>query len=200
MNADQGDQDGDGKGDVCDICVTIVGGARDRDGDGLGDECDDDKDGDGVVNDDDNCVDVDNSLQIDRDHDGLGDACDSDSPGQVFDIDIALRARDAFFDRWQTPFPLCFGRCNFRELGPLPGHLDLKASGPVLVRIVDADGRVVAVAGPGRELALDVPVFEDFAVIDEDVDLPMPGRLPTLEVIPMEHGDLELSLRLGLPL
>jgi len=41
-----------------------------------------DRDGDGVLNDDDNCPDDANTDQADEDNDGLGDACDDDTPGQ----------------------------------------------------------------------------------------------------------------------
>ncbi len=39
-NADQADFDGDGFGDVCDVCPINAGSQADGDGDGLGDECD----------------------------------------------------------------------------------------------------------------------------------------------------------------
>ncbi len=49
----------------------------DIDGDGLGDVCDPDIDGDGLLNQDDNCLTVHNPLQEDGDSDGEGDACDN---------------------------------------------------------------------------------------------------------------------------
>jgi len=45
----------------------------------LGDACDPDRDGDGVVDDRDNCADEPNVAQSDVDEDGLGDACDGDA-------------------------------------------------------------------------------------------------------------------------
>ena len=54
---------------------------KDTDGDGIGDVCDDDRDGDGVVNTEDNCPDVSNADQSDLDGDGIGDVCDDDKDG-----------------------------------------------------------------------------------------------------------------------
>jgi hypothetical protein len=53
----------------------------DSDGDDLGDACDDDRDGDGVLNDADNCPDTPNPGQEDQDQDGIGDPCDDDRDG-----------------------------------------------------------------------------------------------------------------------
>jgi hypothetical protein len=50
----------------------------DQDGDGIRDELDPDRDGDGAVNDADNCPDHANATQSDCDLDGAGDACDPD--------------------------------------------------------------------------------------------------------------------------
>ena len=49
----------------------------DTDWDGVGDLCDVDRDGDGVLNNDDRCPDDFDPLQLDMDRDQVGDACDN---------------------------------------------------------------------------------------------------------------------------
>ena len=68
-NPDQRDADGDGAGDLCDLCpnapdmLNAQGLALDTDGDGFGDACD-------------VCPNVPDPAQRDSDRDGVGDACD----------------------------------------------------------------------------------------------------------------------------
>lgn len=64
---EQGDFDGDGKGDVCDACPIDPQNTCSFD----------DIDGDGHLNDDDNCPKNANPSQADADSDGKGDACDA---------------------------------------------------------------------------------------------------------------------------
>ena len=80
-NADQFDGDEDGVGEACDVCDLIPNPDQvDPDCDQLGLECDslEDRDGDNIADDVDNCPTLfTNQPEPDGDQDGLGDACDN---------------------------------------------------------------------------------------------------------------------------
>ncbi|MBI5507865.1 MAG: thrombospondin type 3 repeat-containing protein [Deltaproteobacteria bacterium] len=102
-NADQADQDQNGRGDACQVgsdpdedgdgvadsldnCRTRANPDQaDADADGVGDACDTvnpaDGDGDGVLDAQDNCPSTANPGQLDQDGDALGDVCDPDQDG-----------------------------------------------------------------------------------------------------------------------
>ena len=72
------DTDGDGIADNRDNCpLTQNANQADNDQDGKGDICDNDDDNDGVLDTVDNCPISSNSDQADRDRDGKGDVCDT---------------------------------------------------------------------------------------------------------------------------
>ncbi len=108
-NPDQADNDGDGRGDVCDgdddddgvgdrddnCPLDANTNQADYDGDGVGDVCDDDDDNDGVADNDDLCTQSDRALTV------VVDGCDSEVANTTLDggcnisDEITSRAGDA---------------------------------------------------------------------------------------------------------
>ncbi len=82
-NPNQIDEDNDDIGDICDNCNYYNPRQIDKNNDGVGDRCEEekrleqDRDSDGILNEDDNCQDVINFDQKDKDKDGIGDKCDN---------------------------------------------------------------------------------------------------------------------------
>lgn len=119
------DEDRDGVLDVVDNCPESNPGQEDRDLDGKGDICDSDIDGDGIENDDDNCLLNYNPSQLNSDDDELGDVCDNcdfvdnldqsnvdgDSMGDACDGDIdgdGINNEDDSCPHDFDPFPIDF--------------------------------------------------------------------------------------------
>ncbi len=90
------DGDGDRIPDVLDNCAGLPNvDQADNDGDGRGDVCDGDDDDDGVGDRDDNCPLDANADQADYDSDGVGDVCDGDDDNDgVLDGDDACSMSD----------------------------------------------------------------------------------------------------------
>ncbi len=113
------------------ICVvqdffTIEGGANSCDENGG------DTDGDGICDDIDNCLDVQNANQADADGDGVGDACDTSDACSDLSISVegttltvngldgaAISQLQIFNANWQVIFD-CTQNCNATEIATLP--------------------------------------------------------------------------------
>jgi hypothetical protein len=63
--------------------------------DGIGDACEADTDGDGIIDDIDNCVEVANADQADSNMNGIGDACDAPDGVIVSGSGCACRQADS---------------------------------------------------------------------------------------------------------
>lgn len=158
-NLDQADSDGDGVGDGCDSCLAISNALQfDIDGDGLGDACDDDKDGDNILNTDDNCDAVPNPLingltvQPDTDGNGVGDACDDDIDGDSIPnledgcpMDASITSPDenqrafCFPDADGDSIPDVNDNCQF-QYNPQQENLNGNGLGDMCDPDVDGDG------------------------------------------------------------
>ncbi len=118
LDTEDSDDDNDGVGDLADSCPlgelnwvsdqdsdNDSDGCRDEsedaddDNDGVNDEADDfpldstetlDSDSDTIGNNSDNCIDTENTDQLDTDLDGQGDACDSDDDGDGIEDSVDL--------------------------------------------------------------------------------------------------------------
>lgn len=200
-NADQADGDEDGRGDACDVCPTLSDPDQaDQDGDGIGDACDPDRDGDEIVDGKDDCPANFDPFQFDLDGNGLGLACDPDEAA-LFNgddhPDLAFTMRFDETGRMRIPFNPCLKLCDQLPWATKT-FVNVKASLPVVVRVVDNYGR-----GDGESATTDASL--DVAPRPDAHYVTPEGRLyqPRSYFIEIEAGpqpepptsaDIELSI------
>ena len=144
------DVDGDGILDRHDNCLHQPNADQsDLDGNGYGDACDDDRDGDGIPNDQDDCPDE--VAMTDFDGDGVFDSCDPDADGDgvpeesdlcpffddAQDLDGDGRPDDCDFDADDDGF---FDRCDPRSFDGCGCINDLDRFDPTTAGDHDGDG------------------------------------------------------------
>ncbi|MBK8268209.1 MAG: thrombospondin type 3 repeat-containing protein [Planctomycetes bacterium] len=132
---DPADPDGDGEvssdcnrnkiPDECDVDGTDPDGngttSGDCDANGTPDECQTDTDGDGIIDECDNCPEVPNADQADVDNDGIGDACDTPGEQPCTDEGGLSILFSLFFHS-----PVCGGGCPLMIAVTICGFLALK--------------------------------------------------------------------------
>lgn len=142
-NRDQADLDGDLTGDACDSCPLHADTGIDTNGDGRDNACDPDDDGDGILDEVDNCPAIKNPAQYDFNGNGIGAACD---PAEQIHVGPTaeqlsgyLRFRDEQLERYQVLIIPDFESIR----GRIPRHpwISIEVDFELDVPMVITDGR-----------------------------------------------------------
>ena len=223
------DSDGDGVVNSQDNCPTIFNAARpldgatqaDFDGDGTGDVCDicplsaedictpidlDDLDSDGTPNIDDNCPSISNEDQLDSDADGMGDLCDAcpedanpngaACPASIYDVKTQV-VGDGMSVLLEGVVTANAGNAFFMQVPSSSEDYDGPAFSGTYVYISDSSELTIPTLGDLVSVNGAVNVFygqtqisdvTEIIILSSDNSLPDPVTVTTTEV--MTGGDL----------
>jgi hypothetical protein len=129
--------------DIPDECDIASGNSQDCNDNSIPDECELDSDGDGIIDDCDNCPDVFNPDQADGDNNGIGDACDEPAGRPEPPASCLMRCLIAVADGQIAPELEAECDC-VAILGSLADGLDGRLSGFEFPDAADQPGRSVA--------------------------------------------------------